>query len=435
MSVFMPQSHATPLVSVLIPAYNHAPYVRTAVESVLGQTYGNLELIVIDDASTDATWAELRSFRDARLRLSRHAQNLGAYATLNELRGLARGEFIAILNSDDVYYPERIEKAVSCLRCNPEWGACFSRFDFIDEAGGVVKDADSLALGFPDAAKALGPAAAALERNELQVLSLLSRNYLHTTSNLFARRGTLDRVGLFRDFRYVHDYDFFLRLSHRFSIGVIPQGLLGYRFHATNTLAENAAASVAETAAMLAEFLLTHELKATRHDGPTFLAVLGYLLENLGTYGADRLVLLLALAETRDGRKPDAEGPLFRDCSSDEGIRKQVASLLARERAAKDLDWQKRQTTQWWEEAQQRGNRLVRMKARQGRVGKKLWETRQQLEASRQALYETQGALQHSEEQLAWWRDKYRHTLTARIKSVARRLIDATKNPLRKGKQ
>ena len=59
-----------PLVSVLMPAYNHAPYVRAAVESVLGQTYGNLEFIVIDDASSDATWDVLQTFEDERLRLT-----------------------------------------------------------------------------------------------------------------------------------------------------------------------------------------------------------------------------------------------------------------------------------------------------------------------------------------------------------------------------
>ena len=60
----MPNTHTSPLVSVLMPAYNHAPYVQAAVESVLGQTYGNLELIAIDDASPDATWTVLQSFED-----------------------------------------------------------------------------------------------------------------------------------------------------------------------------------------------------------------------------------------------------------------------------------------------------------------------------------------------------------------------------------
>ncbi|MCD6705987.1 MAG: glycosyltransferase [Thiobacillus sp.] len=422
----MPNTHTTPLVSVLMPAYNHASYVRAAVESVLGQTYGNLELIAIDDASSDATWNVLQSFEDDRLRRYRHDSNQGAHATLNEALGLARGKFIAIINSDDVYYPARLQKAISCLMANQHLGACFTRYDFIDKTGRVVRDSDSLAADFPDIAKSLGTAAETLERNELQVMSLLARNYLHTTSNLICRREVIDQVGTFRRFRYVHDHDFFLRLSHRFPIEVIPESLLGYRFHAANTLAESAAASVAETAAMLAEFLLTHELKAMRHDSPAFLAVLGYLLENFRAYGADRLVLLLVLAEAGDCRRPDSAMPMFHDCFSDEGIMSRVGSLLHKDRAVEDLCWQRSQTTKWWEETQKRGNQLARMRVRQDRVGKKLWETRQALHEVQGTLHETQSTLEQTERQLAWWREKYRRTLTARIRRVARILSNAT---------
>jgi glycosyltransferase involved in cell wall biosynthesis len=431
----MPNTHNSPLVSVLMPAYNHAAYVRAAVVSVLGQTYGNLELIAIDDASSDATWNVLQSFEDERLRRYRHDANQGAHATLNEAMGLAQGAFIAIINSDDVYHPARLQKAVSCLTANQHLGACFTRYDFIDETGRVVRDSDSLAADFPDIAKSLGRAAEALERNELQVMSLLARNYLHTTSNLICRREVIDQVGTFRCFRYVHDHDFFLRLSHRFPIEVIPEGLLGYRFHAANTLAESAAASVAETAAMLAEFLLTHELKAMRHHSPAFLAVLGYLLDNFRAYGADRLVLLLVLAEAGDCRRPDSAMPMFHDCFSDEGIMSRVGALLHKDRAVEDLCWQRSQTTKWWEEALKRGNQLVRMRVRQDRVGKKLWETRQALHEVQTTLYEVQSALEQTERQLAWWREKYRRTLTARIRSAARILINATLKISRKRNQ
>jgi glycosyltransferase involved in cell wall biosynthesis len=433
---------APPLVSVLMPAYNHAPYVRVAVESVLGQTYDNLELIVIDDASTDGTWAVLQSFADARMRLLRHETNQGAHATLNEALGLARGAFIAIINSDDVYYPTRLHKVVSCMTANPGLGACFTRYDFIDEAGRLVCDSDSLAKDFPDAAKSMGMPAEVLAYNESQVLSLLARNFLHSTSNLVCRREAIDQVGPFRDFRYVHDHDWFLRLSYRFPIEIIPEGLLGYRFHGTNTLAESAAASVAETAAMLAEFFLTHELKSMRHDSPVFKTVLGYLLENFKAYGADRLVLLLVLAELGDFRRTASTKPLFHDALSGEGIKRQVGLLLDKNRADEDLSWQKTQTTKWWEEARKRGDQLARMRARQDRVGKKLWETRKELwetrrelDKSTQALHEKQSELEQTEQQLAWWREKYQRTLTARVRRVARILIDATWNATRNKNQ
>ena len=103
------------LVSVLMPAYNHERYVAAAVESVLSQTYPEWELIVIDDASQDGTWEVLQSFEDERLRLYRHDSNQGAHATLNEALGMARGEFVAIINSDDVFAPARIAACLETL--------------------------------------------------------------------------------------------------------------------------------------------------------------------------------------------------------------------------------------------------------------------------------------------------------------------------------
>jgi glycosyltransferase involved in cell wall biosynthesis len=408
----MPNTLAPPLVSVLMPAYNHAPYVRAAVESVLGQTYDNLELIAIDDASSDATWEVLQTFADARLRLYRHDANQGAHATLNEALALAKGEYIAIINSDDVYYPERLQRAVSCLVATPGLGACFSRYDFIDETGSVVRDSASLARDFPDATRDLGPAARALDRHELQVLSLLARNYLHTTSNLICRREVFGEIGQFRGFRYVHDHDFFLRLCQCYPVEILQESLLGYRFHPTNTLAESAVASVAETAAMLAEFFLTQELKPMRKGHPAFLAVLGYLLGNLRSYGADRLVLLLVLAEAGRFKRP--ETPMFLRWAIDDTIRYQVGTLRDKDRAADDLRWQKTQTTNWWDKTQ-------KCNAKRSRVVKKLRETRQ--------------SLRRSEQQLAWWRDKYQRTLTARIGRIWRRLLDMANKVTRKSIQ
>jgi glycosyltransferase involved in cell wall biosynthesis len=76
--------------------------------SVLAQTLGDLELIVIDDASRDGTWDAIQSIRDPRLRAFRHKDNQGAHVTLNEGLGLASGDFLAILNSDDAFHPERL---------------------------------------------------------------------------------------------------------------------------------------------------------------------------------------------------------------------------------------------------------------------------------------------------------------------------------------
>jgi glycosyltransferase involved in cell wall biosynthesis len=104
-----------PKISVIVPAFNHEAYIVDALHSVLAQTLGDLELIVIDDASRDGTWDAIQSIRDPRLRAFRHKDNQGAHVTLNEGLGLASGDFLAILNSDDAFHPERLERLVGAL--------------------------------------------------------------------------------------------------------------------------------------------------------------------------------------------------------------------------------------------------------------------------------------------------------------------------------
>ena len=99
-----------PMVSVIMPVYNHAGFVAAAISSVLQQTGVELELIVIDDASTDNSWESIAAFSDSRLHRLRHEHNLGAHATLNEGLRQARGEWLAIINSDDLFHPARLQR-------------------------------------------------------------------------------------------------------------------------------------------------------------------------------------------------------------------------------------------------------------------------------------------------------------------------------------
>jgi succinoglycan biosynthesis protein ExoO len=97
-------------VSVIIPAYNSAKYIGKAIESVLNQTYYNLEIIIVDDASTDATLKIIKSFRDKRLKIIKNKRNLGVSAARNLALKQSRGNWIALLDSDDWYASERLEK-------------------------------------------------------------------------------------------------------------------------------------------------------------------------------------------------------------------------------------------------------------------------------------------------------------------------------------
>jgi succinoglycan biosynthesis protein ExoO len=107
-----------PVVSVIIPAYNTEAYIGRAIESALKQTLSNLEVVVVDDCSTDETVAVVQSFIDDRLILLQNPQNLGAGGARNRALQAARGKWIAVLDSDDWYAPERLEKLVAYAEAN-----------------------------------------------------------------------------------------------------------------------------------------------------------------------------------------------------------------------------------------------------------------------------------------------------------------------------
>ena len=111
---------AAPAVSVVIPAYNAGRWLAETIGSVLGQSLGDFELLVVDDASTDDTAAVAVGIADSRLRLIRQPQNMGVAAARNAGIEAARGEFIAFLDADDIALPQRLEKQVAFLRAHPE---------------------------------------------------------------------------------------------------------------------------------------------------------------------------------------------------------------------------------------------------------------------------------------------------------------------------
>jgi cellulose synthase/poly-beta-1,6-N-acetylglucosamine synthase-like glycosyltransferase len=239
----MPNHSAFPLISVLMPAYNHAPYARAAAESVLGQTYENLELIVIDDASTDDTWTVLQSIGDDRLRLLRHDTNQGAHATLNEALRLARGTFIAIVNSDDVFHPGRLAACFEALQAT-QADLVGTDILLIDDDGRTVTD-HWWNAAFRDLKHVWA-------ETQDWPATLLEGNVFMTTSNFCFRRSWFEVVGDFHDLRYVLDYEWLLRgLTRGQKLAWLDAPLLSYRLHAHNTISERPLAANLECTAML----------------------------------------------------------------------------------------------------------------------------------------------------------------------------------------
>lgn len=126
-----------PLVSVIMPAYNAEKTIQSAINSVIAQTFGDFELIIIDDCSKDGTFEIISSFqsKDERIVPLRNEQNSGAAATRNRGVSAARGEWIAFLDSDDIWRKDKLEKQMECLSKNREAVLCFTASSFIDDAG------------------------------------------------------------------------------------------------------------------------------------------------------------------------------------------------------------------------------------------------------------------------------------------------------------
>ncbi|AMN43208.1 glycosyltransferase [Rhodoplanes sp. Z2-YC6860] len=142
----------TPRVSVVIKSYNHAPFVAQTIQSVLDQSFQDFEIVLTDDASTDGTPDVVRGFTDKRIRLEVSPSNQGVSKAMNATLARARGELIAILNSDDYALPGRLEKQVAFLDGHPDAGAVFTMPQIVDEAGAATDDFSDFhaALKLPD---------------------------------------------------------------------------------------------------------------------------------------------------------------------------------------------------------------------------------------------------------------------------------------------
>lgn len=124
-----------PKVSILMTSYNHEKFIKESIESVLNQTFKDFELIIVDDCSTDASFDIIKSFSDGRLTVIRNDQNKGPEYAFEILHKTAKGQFIAIADSDNVWEKDKLQKQVDFLKNNHNYAAVFTRVNIIDELG------------------------------------------------------------------------------------------------------------------------------------------------------------------------------------------------------------------------------------------------------------------------------------------------------------
>ena len=141
-----------PKISVLMSCYNHDKFVGEAVKSVLNQSFKDFEFLIIDDNSTDKTYDIVNSFNDPRIKTFRNEKNFGMVFNTNSLIKKSSGKYIAIINSDDSWLPEKLQKQFDFLENNADYGACFTLANIINEDNKIIKNniQDSLKYLEPD---------------------------------------------------------------------------------------------------------------------------------------------------------------------------------------------------------------------------------------------------------------------------------------------
>jgi glycosyltransferase involved in cell wall biosynthesis len=199
-----------PLVSIVIPSYNHARYLAAAIDSVLAQDYPDIELIVIDDGSTDRSPDILKGY-GSRFHWEIQS-NQGQVATLNRGWLMSRGDILGYLSADDVLLPQAVARSVSCLRSNPDAVLTYCDFKLIDPNGRFIRRIRTPDFRYRDmVVKAICPPG----------------------PGAFFRRSAFDRTGLWdKELRTMLDYDYWLRLGLQGPFVRIPEVLALYRMHA-----------------------------------------------------------------------------------------------------------------------------------------------------------------------------------------------------------
>lgn len=250
-----------PLVSVVIPAYNHERYIGPALDSVLQQTLSDLELIVIDDGSTDKTGEIVRAYDDPRL-FYHYQDNQDAYNALNKGLSFAKGKYIAILNSDDIFSLNRLERLVNFSQ-EKDAACIFTDVAPISDDGAQLTDPNFIWNVWHQKNRNWYFNCKDLYRG------FLKGNFMVSTSNLFMTAEAVKVVGNFSPLRYLHDYDYIFRMMLAFPNAVHylhDEKLLNYRIHSANTLSEAAVIGRVQDQELITRYMIARIPDNCRDD-------------------------------------------------------------------------------------------------------------------------------------------------------------------------
>lgn len=236
-----------PLVSVLIPAYNHENYIQETIESIINQTYPNIELIILDDGSKDKTWekiTELKPKCENRFVKSHFEtkQNEGTCITLNKLLKLSSGEFVYIIASDDLAKPQAIEKEVKFLQDNPDYALAVGDNEYVDSMGKQIFRTQKAFTSNIKNAKYKTVKEFLSSKLKIDFLSddfgsyktLYKENYI--PNGYLIRKNIFETIGNFTKNAPLEDFWLMLQISKYKKMKYIDEILFSYRIHDTNTI-------------------------------------------------------------------------------------------------------------------------------------------------------------------------------------------------------
>ncbi|MGG6269755.1 glycosyltransferase family 2 protein [Leptolyngbya sp. AN03gr2] len=203
----------SPIISVIIPAYNAEKMIRETIESVLNQTFGNFEIVVVDDGATDKTVEVVQSIPDSRIKVFSYS-NGGLPTARNRGIEVSKGEYLTFLDADDLWTPDKLERQWQALEDHPEAGFAYSWTNFIDKDGKLLYRGTRYG-------------------NDTNIYhKLLVRNCLESGSNILVRRSAIEQIPHFDpDFPKAADWDFYIRLAAQFKSVCVPDYQIHYRIH------------------------------------------------------------------------------------------------------------------------------------------------------------------------------------------------------------
>lgn len=210
------------LVSVIIASYNHGPYIEQSILSVIEQTYPNVELLVIDDGSTDDSVKRIRALQSIHRFDFRTQKNQGLTRTLNEAISRAKGAFIAPFGSDDIMLKDRLRLQMEYIAGKPEVGMCAGNIELMHADG----------TPYPKSTKGNEPS---FRRMDFEDVFLERKVYIPAPTMLI-RREAFDKVGGFNPEIRLEDLYIQLKITHAgYYIDVLSESLARYRKHETNS--------------------------------------------------------------------------------------------------------------------------------------------------------------------------------------------------------